>query len=275
MAEIKPFRGLRYTAAAGPIGTLTCPPADGAEKSPCNAGRLALRPAAEAGPLLQQWLTESLVKIDMDPAFYLYEQQTPENGRMRTVRGFLALVRLDASVQLYDTDSDAATGADCGANCGTKEAHGAAFPICAFYRDESGLMQKRLDALSQDTPRYSLQAGGAVHRLWIINDPVVLRASCADFTGRLLAVAGGEAPGGERNAQLYRAAQARCKVDGEHAWPGDTAEALMLLIDEERGASLSVPDDAEAAPPEPIAPALPAVPAGLVMQPCDGLDAPL
>ena len=87
------------------------------------------------------------------------------------------------------------TGADCGANCGTKEAHGAAFPICAFYRDESGLMQKRLDALSQDTPRYSLQAGGAVHRLWIINDPVVLRASCADFTGRLLAVAGGRSSG--------------------------------------------------------------------------------
>ena len=120
-------------------------------------------------------------------------------------------------------------------------------------------MQRRLDALSQDTPRYSLQAGGAVHRLWIINDPVVLRASCADFTGRTLSVAGGETPGGERNAQLYRAAQ---------AGPESAAEALMLLIDEERGTSLSAPEGAEAVPPEPTAPAIPAIPAGLVMQPC-------
>ena len=39
MAEIKPFRGLRYTGAAGPAGTLTCPPADGAEAGPYSAGR--------------------------------------------------------------------------------------------------------------------------------------------------------------------------------------------------------------------------------------------
>ena len=166
MAEIKPFRGLRYTGAAGPAGTLTCPPADGAEAGPYSAGRLALCPA-EAGPLLQQWLTDSLVKIDMDPAFYLYEQQAPANGRTQTVRGFLALVRLDGSVQPRRTEAGAAEEAELPRTepCGL-------FPICAFYRDESGLMQRRLDALSQDTPRYSLQAGGAVHRLWIINDPL-------------------------------------------------------------------------------------------------------
>lgn len=107
MAEIKPFRGLRYTGAAGPAGTLTCPPADGAEAGPYSAGRLALCPA-EAGPLLQQWLTDSLVKIDMDPAFYLYEQQAPANGRTQTVRGFLALVRLDGSVQPRRTEAGAA-----------------------------------------------------------------------------------------------------------------------------------------------------------------------
>ena len=259
MAEINPFRGLRYTGAAGPAGTLTCPPADGAEAGPYSAGRLALCPA-EAGPLLQQWLTDSLVKIDMDPAFYLYEQQAPANGRTQTVRGFLALVRLDGSVQPRRTEAGAAEEAELPRTepCGL-------FPICAFYRDESGLMQRRLDALSQDTPRYSLQAGGAVHRLWIINDPVVLRASCADFTGRTLSVAGGETPGGERNAQLYRAAQ---------AGPESAAEALMLLIDEERGTSLSAPEGAEAVPPEPTAPAIPAIPAGLVMQPCGGLEPP-
>ena len=81
----------------------------------------------------------------------------------------------------------------------------------------------------------------------------------------LLSVAGGETPGGERNAQLYRAAQ---------AGPESAAEALMLLIDEERGTSLSAPEGAEAVPPEPTAPAIPAIPAGLVMQPCGGLEPP-
>ena len=48
----------------------------------------------------------------------------------------------------------------------------------------------------------------------------------------------------------------------------------MLLIDEERGTSLSAPEGAEAVPPEPTAPAIPAIPAGLVMQPGGGLEPP-
>lgn len=282
MAEIKPFRGMRYTAKAGPIGTLTCPPADGAEKGPCGAELLYLCPAEEAARRLQQWLADALLKIDMDPAFYLYEQQTLENGWARTVRGFLALARLDAFVTPPATDFGMDFGTETSAEAAELARLRAApcglFPICAFYRDEKGLMQQRLDALSRDTPRYSLRAGGAVHRLWIINDPVVLRASRADFSERALSVA---ADAGGRNALLYRAALARRQSGGEQGQPdAEDGCALMLLLDEERAASLSGPQGPEEGSPAVMTPenaaqAIPSVPAGLVMQPYNCTEAPL
>ena len=100
MAEIQPFRGLRYTAKAGETGTLTCPPYDIISEeqrkaylaeNPCNVIRLELPregedPYAEAGRTLQSWLDEGILKQDTEPRSTSMKKNSPLTGRERRSR---------------------------------------------------------------------------------------------------------------------------------------------------------------------------------------------
>ena len=85
MAEIKPFRALRFTEQAGPIEKLTCPPYDiispeqrrqYLETNPYNIVRLELpvgeHPYEEAGETLKKWEESGILKQDTEPALYIY-----------------------------------------------------------------------------------------------------------------------------------------------------------------------------------------------------------
>ena len=88
MADIQPFRGLRYTAKAGETGTLTCPPYDIISEeqrkaylaeNPCNVIRLELPkgedPYGEAGRTLQSWMEDGILQQATEPALYIYEEE--------------------------------------------------------------------------------------------------------------------------------------------------------------------------------------------------------
>ena len=116
MAEIRPFRALRYDLEqAGEIEALVCPPYDIISeeerqgflaKNPCNIIRLELPKAAspeedpyqEAGKTLQSWLADGILKADMDEGIYIYEEEFRDKvtaGETKTLRGMICRVRLE------------------------------------------------------------------------------------------------------------------------------------------------------------------------------------
>jgi uncharacterized protein (DUF1015 family) len=114
LADIRPFRGLRYDTTRVALPDVVCPPYDviapaAAEelrrRSPYNAVHLELplsptadpdeRYAAAAG-LLDDWRTAGVLRPDDEPSLYLVEQRfASADGHELTRRGFVCRLRLE------------------------------------------------------------------------------------------------------------------------------------------------------------------------------------
>lgn len=115
MANVRPFRGIRYSAAAGrDVSDLIAPPYDVLDdadksrllaKSPYNIVAVDLPhvPPKTLGPdsayasaaaTMQLWLDRGVLVRDARPAFYPYEQSYAHNGKTYARRGLIGLVRL-------------------------------------------------------------------------------------------------------------------------------------------------------------------------------------
>ncbi len=242
MAEIQPFRALRFTERAGDIASLVCPPRGAAgkeerrallQKNLYNIVRLELPqegddPCAAAGATPHRWISGGILRRDTDPGFYLYEKEFSFHGQIIKVRGIFCLARpkelsLETVTQPYgETILKAKQD-----RLRLTEATACEFsPVCAFYEDKNHATRDRLDALSSGKPRYEFRKSDATHRLWLINDPVVIRAIQEDFTDRELRPADGEF--------RYETAPASCfhrRELGNAA--GGEACVMMFLIDRE------------------------------------------
>jgi uncharacterized protein (DUF1015 family) len=84
MADVQPFRAVRYSGAAGPLADLVAPPYDAispeqrvrlAEKSPYNVVRLTLPDSAdEAAGLYHAWLDEGILVRDAEPGAWVVRE---------------------------------------------------------------------------------------------------------------------------------------------------------------------------------------------------------
>ena len=106
MPQFLPFRGLRYTASAGPLSELLAPPYDVitpaqqralAARNPHNAVHLELAEGGEdryrrVAGVLAEWLREGTVRRDSSPMLYVYEQEFIEEGHVFTRRALIAAV---------------------------------------------------------------------------------------------------------------------------------------------------------------------------------------
>jgi uncharacterized protein (DUF1015 family) len=118
VADIKPFRGLRYDPARVPLADAFCPPYDVIappaadalrRRSPYNAVHLELPEAPgeatgdapsdryrAAADLLARWRAAGVLRADDEPTLYLVDQTfTGPDGFERTRRGFVCLLRLE------------------------------------------------------------------------------------------------------------------------------------------------------------------------------------
>ncbi len=210
MAEIKPFRALRYDLEkAGSMETLSCPPYDVISEeqrqrflaeNPHNVIRLELPkgedPYGEAGRALEDWLSQGILREDMDPGFYIYEEEfldKVDRGERKKLRGLICLVRLEdfsAGVVLPHEETLSKAKEDRfrlmrATNCNFSQ-------IYSLYRDEKHATMQRLQNLTETcSPRYEFSDGLVTHRLWVVNDPVAVEAIREDFTDRKLYIADG------------------------------------------------------------------------------------
>jgi uncharacterized protein (DUF1015 family) len=107
MADVRPFRGVRYAAAT--LDSALCPPYDvispelasSLRRRKSNAVRLELPEGegdekyARASAQWRRWTTDGTLARDARPAFYLIEEKYALNGKRYVRRG--ALVALGAT----------------------------------------------------------------------------------------------------------------------------------------------------------------------------------
>jgi uncharacterized protein (DUF1015 family) len=106
MAEVKPFRAVRYGERMGPLEELIAPPYDVispdererlAARSPYNVVHLTLPgDEAEAGRLWAQWLDEGVLAGDGEPGcWWLSQDYVGPDGVERTREGLVAALRAE------------------------------------------------------------------------------------------------------------------------------------------------------------------------------------
>ena len=202
MAEITPLRALRYTAKAGDLPALLCPPYDVlapgeretcAARSPYNCIHLEAPDShARAAALLEAWTEQGILKRDADPAMFIYEEEFRALGQ--TLRNKLLLCRMKLSdfsegvVLPHENTLDEAkrdrlqlmraTGCNIS-------------PVYGLYEDPERETRERVERLSTDTPRHACTLDGVTHRLWVVNDRLAIEALCEDFRNRKIYIADG------------------------------------------------------------------------------------
>ncbi|MCL2086652.1 MAG: DUF1015 domain-containing protein [Oscillospiraceae bacterium] len=194
MAEIKSFKGLRYTEKAGAIAQLCCPPYDIIDKAtrerflqhnPHNIIRLELpkplsdttpddQPYALAAQILKDWLSKGLVKAALEECLYVYEMEFQLAGspEFHSVKGFISLVKLEEFskgiiLPHEETLSKAKTD-----RLKLMEATGCNFSqIYSLYMDENAQILELITAQSLNAPDSEFTDGDNVtHRLWCVSD---------------------------------------------------------------------------------------------------------
>ena len=202
MAEIKAFKGLRYTEKAGDIGNLCCPPYDIINpaqhealirKSEHNLVRLELpafdgcedmAPYKGAAETLRFWLNQDILRRDEQECIYIYEMAFNALGNNYTVKGFVSLVKLEpfskgVILPHEETLSKAKTD-----RFNLMKATGSNFSqIYSLYMDEDGSVFDLINAASQGAPHSQFtDSDNVTHRLWCVSDPAVISAVTAKMS---------------------------------------------------------------------------------------------
>jgi len=192
MAEICPFRGIRYNQGIfKDLDKVICPPYDVIaperqriyyEMSDYNAIRLEHgieqpwdnatdNKYSRAAVTFEQWLKEGVLQVEEQPAFYLHDHYFAYLGEKKKRRGLIARVRLeqwgDGIYPHEETFSKAKSDRlqlmrACQANFS---------PLLALYQDSSGEVVKILSETSQDEPVMELANSDEGHTVWAVTEP--------------------------------------------------------------------------------------------------------
>ena len=200
MAELVPFRGIRYAANRGrELGQLLAPPYDLISqeqrdellrRSPHNVVHLTLgedrsgdsaqsNKYTRAAAYWRAWQAEGILQPDAAASFYPLEQSFwAPDGRQLIRRGFMAAVRLtefSEGIIVPHEKTHAAPKADRLAILKTVAAN--LSPLFGLYRDEAGATAAALDQACAAEPVAETDSDDGVHhRLWKVEDPAQLAA---------------------------------------------------------------------------------------------------
>lgn len=207
MAEIKAFKGMRYTTEGGNLNTLVCPPYDiisdtqrdeYVKENPYNIIRLELPKGddkcyCEAGDTLRSWLDKKILACDEKDSIYVYEMLFNVNGEKNSLKGFVSLVKLvDFSEGIVLPHEETLSKAKqdrfnlmCETYCNFSQ-------IYSLYMDENSSVYSMIDACSQGKPDMEVtDPDGTIHRMWCVSDEGVIAKVTAAFSDKKLYIADG------------------------------------------------------------------------------------
>jgi uncharacterized protein (DUF1015 family) len=216
VADIAPFRGIRYDTARVDASKVLAPPYDVidpaqraalAASDPHNVVRLILPEPdavaddggdryAAAARTFAAWQAEGVLVRDASRCIYRYHQifRSPEHdGRLVTRRGFIAGVRLEpfsAGVILPHERTLAGPKADRLALMKATHAHFS--QIFTLFQDPGGEVERLFRRVDDRSPDVEGTTGdGVVHRLWRIADAELIGKLRRLFAPKKLVIADG------------------------------------------------------------------------------------
>lgn len=243
MAEIKPFRGVRFnTQKAGTMEELICLPYDVIseqqrreyiDKNSYNIVRLEL-PVAENGildpyeaaaQLLESWIADGIMARDEKPSLYIYDEEYTLHGETKSIRGIVSLVKLEdyeSGIILPHEQTLSKPKADRMNLIKATRSNMSA--IYSLYSDNGRKTSLKLETLTNRKPDVEAADGKNIHRLWIVDDELEIAAICRDFEKRNLYIADGH-----HRYETYLNYRNICRANGEPEG-SDCDYAMMLLV---------------------------------------------
>lgn len=207
MAEVKGFKGVRYSEKAGDISELCCPPYDiiseeqrrnYLSRNPHNIIRLELpkegdNPYKTASSVLGEWLKKEILVKDKEPSLYVYEEEFTVKGVKKSVKGVIARVKLEEFSKgiILPHEFTLSNAKEDRLNL-MKATNFNFSQIYALYMDESHTTLNTLEQQSSGEPAQEFtDEQGVTHRLWIITDEKIIKKIADDFSERKLYIADG------------------------------------------------------------------------------------
>ncbi|MBI4311265.1 MAG: DUF1015 domain-containing protein [Chloroflexi bacterium] len=190
MAEVRPFRGLRYAIRAGASLTdLICPPYDVISpaqqqaleaRSPHNAVHVELPRGegdaayANAARQFAQWQQQGILTRESAPSYYFMRHTFAHSGRILARWGLMAAVRLesyDRRIVLPHEETRPQAKEDrfrlmtaCRANFS---------PIMCLYRDSQHRIRQAIESTGWKTPAAKATYNDEEISLWAVNGPTL------------------------------------------------------------------------------------------------------
>jgi uncharacterized protein (DUF1015 family) len=253
MADVRPFRALRYDAKLD-LSDIVCPPFDTIspelqrelhERSPYNAVHIELALDENGGRYqnaanaLRRFTAEGALQRDAEPAFYILQQTFPHGGRSFTRTLLFATLRAvpwtDGAVLPHEQTfpKHKADRLEL-----MRAAHLNGSPVLLFYRDAGrGIAATLAEADEQTLLAEFDAADGQHHRLVRIDDHETVESLTRAFSDRTLYIADGHHR--YETALLYRD-EVRATRDN---WTGEEPEnfALVGLVAEDDPGMLVLP----------------------------------
>ncbi len=248
MAEIVPFRGVRYALEEGRrLGSLLAPPYDQItpekrdellRRSPYNVAHLTLgEERAGDGPLSnrytraadawREWQGSGVLLTDPVPSFYPLEQVFwAPDGRQLTRRGFLAAVRLHEFREGIIVPHEKTLIAPKADRLEILKAVSANLsPLLGLYLDEKGATARALARAFEKEPVHEGDTDDGVHqRLWRSDDPEVIAATQALLRDQRIFIADGHHR--YETTLLYQ----RLLDEAEPGLPADGGHRYVLMF---------------------------------------------
>ena len=203
MAEVKPFKAIRYTKKAGNISELTCPPYDIISESERldylktnehNVIRLELPKDGEdvyktAGELFDKWISEGILEKDASEGIYIYEEKFTFDNKEYSLKGLIARVKLEEFSKgvVLPHEKTLSKAKEDRFNL-MKACHTNFSLVYSLYFDEGKNTLNKAEQKAGE-PLYSFNSeDGITHTLWKIEDTKDIEV---DFENRKLYIADG------------------------------------------------------------------------------------
>ena len=215
MANVKPFRGLRYdTEKVGSLSGVTTPPYDiispaeqemYCEKHKNSIIHLELGKTFDtdtetnnrytrANDYLTRWMADGTLKFEDAPAYYLYEEIfTLPDGTVKSLKGLISAVELvPFSEKIVLPHEETLSKAKEDRFKLMDATHANFSPIYFLYTDEKKAVNKIIADVSKNVPEESFQTpDGITHNLWVIKDKELLGEIENAFKDKQLFIADG------------------------------------------------------------------------------------
>ncbi|MGB9802296.1 DUF1015 domain-containing protein [Desulfofundulus sp.] len=248
MAEIKPFRGLRYADGVGPLADLVTPPYDVIDakaqddyyqRHPYNIIRLEYGKVypgddesnnryTRAAADFNAWREAGVLVPEKSPALYLYEQEFSVGGKRLVRSGMTCAVKLEPyekGVVLPHEETLPRHKADrlalmraCRANFS---------PIFGLYADAEMTVDNLLRSQAGRSPDLEFTGeNGHGHRLWVVTDPGVIKQVQQAMADRRIFIADGH----HRYETALAYSRERRQEEGNPAEPGPYDYVMMTLV---------------------------------------------